>query len=173
MWKHSAHCGVGPCVPSRPPARPPAQELHGSPAPRPSSSDPESSPVDADPSPVEPVEPVESKPAPIRLYWRPGCPFCALLRRRMRAHGVPCREIDIWQDPAGAAFVRSVTGGDETVPTVAVGARNLVNPSIRDVLATIATELPELDINRNDGPGLRTPRSWFSSGARRARPPSP
>ncbi len=84
----------------------------------------------------------------------------------MRAHHVPCTEIDIWQDPAGAAFVRSVTGGDETVPTVAIGSQNLVNPSIGEVLATIAAELPELDTDTAQGPRSGPRRSWFRWGAR-------
>jgi len=36
-------------------------------------------------------------------------------------------ELNIWTDPAAAAFVRSVNGGDETVPTVAVAGETLVN----------------------------------------------
>jgi len=46
-------------------------------------------------------------------------------------------EVNIWEDPAGAAFVRSITGGDETVPTVRIGAQSLVNPSPRRLLGMI------------------------------------
>ncbi len=46
-------------------------------------------------------------------------------------------EVNIWEDPAGAAFVRSVTGGDETVPTVCIGTKSLVNPSPRRLLKLI------------------------------------
>ncbi|MDA8148738.1 MAG: NrdH-redoxin [Actinomycetota bacterium] len=111
---------------------------------------------------------------PVRLYWRPGCPFCALLRRRMRTHHVACTEIDIWQDPAGAAFVRSVTGGDETVPTVAIGSRNLVNPSIGEVLDAIAAELPGRATGGEPGVGPRRSgllRSWLRPGPLRGQPP--
>jgi mycoredoxin len=46
-------------------------------------------------------------------------------------------EINIWEDPDGAAFVRSVTGGDETVPTVRIGTQSVVNPSPRRLLEMI------------------------------------
>ncbi len=67
------------------------------------------------------------------VYWRPGCPFCSMLRAGLRRHGVPFREVDIWADPDAAAFVRSVARGNETVPTVTVGDVALVNPSAGEV----------------------------------------
>ena len=33
-------------------------------------------------------------------------------------------EVNIWKDPAAAAFVRSVADGNETVPTVTVAGRH-------------------------------------------------
>jgi mycoredoxin len=93
----------------------------------------------------------------------------------MRTHHVAYTEINIWQDPAGAAFVRSVTGGDETVPTVAIGSRNLVNPSIGEVLDTIAAELPELAAGGDPGLGPRHSgllRSWLRPGRLPGRQPS-
>jgi hypothetical protein len=36
--------------------------------------------------------------------------------------------VDIWRDPAGAAAVREVNDGNETVPTVFVAGRPHVNP---------------------------------------------
>lgn len=78
----------------------------------------------------------------VTLYWRPGCAFCAILRHRLRRAGVALDEHDIWSDPAAAAFVRSVTGGNETVPTVVVDGVALVNPSGREVLARLGVERP-------------------------------
>ena len=43
------------------------------------------------------------------------------------------QDVNIWDDPSAAAFVRSVTGGDETVPTVVIGTTTMVNPSPRAV----------------------------------------
>ena len=82
--------------------------------------------------------------ATIEVLWRPGCPYCARLRRGLRRAGVPTLERDIWADPAAAAQVRAVTGGDETVPTVLVGRRALVNPAVADVLAAVRAERPDV-----------------------------
>lgn len=74
---------------------------------------------------------------PVTLYWRPGCPYCRRLRGDLRRVGLPVREVDIWQDQAAAARLRAVAGGNETVPTVLVGAEALVNPSASAVVAAL------------------------------------
>jgi len=63
------------------------------------------------------------------VYWRPGCPYCLRLRARLGRDGRRVLWVDIWADPDGAASVREVTGGDETVPTVIAGERSFINPS--------------------------------------------
>ncbi len=80
----------------------------------------------------------------IDLYWRPGCPFCMILTRGLRRHGVPMRMHNIWDDPDAAALVRGVARGNETVPTVRIGDRYLVNPSTGAVLDAIASGAPEI-----------------------------
>lgn len=79
----------------------------------------------------------------VEVLWRPGCGFCSALRRGLRHAGVDTVEHDIWASPAAAARVRAVTGGDETVPTVIVGAQSLVNPSVRQVLRALQDEYPD------------------------------
>ncbi|MEV1286573.1 glutaredoxin domain-containing protein [Micromonospora sp. NPDC049679] len=69
----------------------------------------------------------------VTVYTRPGCPYCFLLRRGLRRYGVPFTEVDIWRDPPAAAAVRAVADGNETVPTVEVGGRWLVNPRARRI----------------------------------------
>ncbi len=76
----------------------------------------------------------------VEVLWRPGCPYCSRLRRDLRRAGVATVERDIWADLAAAARVRDATGGDETVPTVVVGGRALVNPSVDEVLAAVRAE---------------------------------
>lgn len=71
----------------------------------------------------------------VTVYWRPGCPYCTRLRRGLRRAGVEAEEVDIWGDPEAAAVVRRAARGNETVPTVAVGERFLVNPSVAEVLS--------------------------------------
>lgn len=78
----------------------------------------------------------------VEVYWRPGCPYCRMLLRPLRRCGLRLREINIWEDPAAAARVRSVADGNETVPTVFIGDRALVNPTVRQVLAAAGGQQP-------------------------------
>lgn len=80
----------------------------------------------------------------IDFYWRPGCLYCVGLRRTLERFEIPYREHNIWEDPGAATFVREATGGDETVPTVAVGGRTLVNPTGRELLRAVEAEAPGL-----------------------------
>ncbi|MBC6458153.1 glutaredoxin domain-containing protein [Actinomadura sp. HBU206391] len=73
------------------------------------------------------------------LYWRPGCTYCMKLRTRLRFTRLRYSEINIWRDPEAAEFVRSVADGNETVPTVTVAGKAMVNPSKRQLLETIKT----------------------------------
>lgn len=79
--------------------------------------------------------------APVLVYWRPGCAYCARLRWGLRRLKVATEELNIWIDPAAAAFVRSVNGGDETVPTVVVAGETLVNPTLRQVKRELERQL--------------------------------
>lgn len=72
------------------------------------------------------------------VYWRPGCPFCLRLRATLGRDARELHWVDIWADPDGAASVRAVTGGDETVPTVVVGDKSYVNPAPSLVRGLIA-----------------------------------
>jgi mycoredoxin len=85
----------------------------------------------------EPADQAQPDSAQVIVYSRPGCPFCVMLRTGLRLRGVSFREVDIWQDPDAAAFVRSVGRGNETVPTVSVGDVSLVNPSAKQVAALV------------------------------------
>lgn len=70
----------------------------------------------------------------VDFYWRPGCPFCTMLERRLVARGVVLRKHNIWDDHDAAAVVRSHARGNETVPTVVIGETGLVNPSPDEVV---------------------------------------
>ncbi len=58
--------------------------------------------------------------------------------------GVTTTKRNIWTDPADAAAVRAVAGGNETVPTVMIGDRALVNPTARGVKRAVAELAPHL-----------------------------
>jgi glutaredoxin len=96
--------------------------------------------------------------AGIVVYWRPGCPWCSRLLRWIDRSGLPAQRRNIWDEPDAAAAVRAITGGDETVPTVTVGAVDLVNPSPKVLAAVVAQELPHP--LADDGPGTR----WWRAG---------
>ena len=71
------------------------------------------------------------------VYWRPGCQYCLRLRARLGPDAARLHWVDIWLDPEGAAAVREITGGDETVPTVVLAGQGFVNPDpswLRDQL---------------------------------------
>ena len=77
------------------------------------------------------------------VYTRPGCPYCFTLRAGLRRAGMTFREINIWQHPDAAAFVRSVANGNETVPTVTAGDVRMINPSARQVRELASSRQPE------------------------------
>ena len=71
------------------------------------------------------------------VYWRPGCPFCMRLRASLGRRANRLIWVDIWADPAGAASVRAVADGNETVPTVITPDAAMVNPNPEVVRALI------------------------------------
>ena len=87
----------------------------------------------------------------ITVYWRPGCPSCMVLRVALALKGVATTRINIWDDPAAAATVRRAAGGNETVPTVEVGGRYLVNPTARQVMAAAGIGRGRRSFSRRGG----------------------
>jgi len=77
------------------------------------------------------------------FYTRPGCAYSFRLRRALRRRELPFREVNIWRDPAAAAAVRGVADGNETVPTINIGDRWLVNPTADEVCAAAGYQPPE------------------------------
>lgn len=55
------------------------------------------------------------------------------LRTKLRLAGIDFESVDIWADDEARALVRSVNGGNETVPTVQIGDEFLTNPALREV----------------------------------------
>jgi mycoredoxin len=93
----------------------------------------------------------ENEPV-LEVFWRPGCGSCASLRRSLHEAGVDARWRNIWDDASAAAFVRSVAGGNETVPTVTFDGRVSIAPRPTGLLADLRVAHPEL--------GLDLARSW-------------
>jgi mycoredoxin len=64
------------------------------------------------------------------MFSTPWCGYCRRLKSQLDREGVPYTEIDIEQQPAAAAFVADVNGGNRTVPTVLFpDGSALTNPS--------------------------------------------
>lgn len=76
--------------------------------------------------------------ASITVYWRPMCGYCEELKDALRSRDIDFDEVDIWNDRSKAELVQQASGGDEIVPTVQVGDRFLVNPSLDEVLEAAA-----------------------------------
>jgi mycoredoxin len=75
--------------------------------------------------------------AGLTVYWRPGCGFCSMLLRQLDRHGLDPVVVNIWEDAAARRWLDDAIGS-QTVPTVRVGERLLVNPDIDEVLAALA-----------------------------------
>lgn len=85
-----------------------------------------------------------------------------MLRLGLRSARIRVEWVNIWEDRAAAARVRAITCGDETVPTVVVGARAMVNPPARQVIAAVRAGQPGVV------PAARArPSSWLTGAASR------
>lgn len=71
------------------------------------------------------------------VYWRRGCPFCKRLQLVLGRRVRDVVWVDVWADDEASAYVRSVNGGDEVVPTVVIAGAPHTNPPPRQVLAAL------------------------------------
>jgi mycoredoxin len=80
----------------------------------------------------------------LTMYSTSWCGYCHRLKSQLDREGIAYNVVDIEQDEASAEFVRSVNGGNQTVPTIrivpAAGGDEIVmtNPSIVQVKAALA-----------------------------------
>jgi len=73
----------------------------------------------------------------VDVYWRPGCPYCGRLLRALEDASVRVKLHNIWADDEARTFVRAHNRGNETVPTVAVGAEVSTNPDPKAFVAAL------------------------------------
>lgn len=97
----------------------------------------------------------------VDVYWRPGCSFCMSMRAALAEAGVEARWHDIWHDADSAAFVRSVAGGNETVPTITIGGQVMVAPRPREVIGRMVEIDPAAVADPRAWPPLRIAQ-WVS-----------
>ncbi len=60
-------------------------------------------------------------PEPLTLYGAGNCDETERTRKNLRRWGVSFREIDILQDDNAAIFVRTISGGNQSTPTLVFG----------------------------------------------------
>ena len=77
--------------------------------------------------------------ATITMYSTIWCGYCRRLKGQMDREGIAYVEVDIEHDPAAAALVMAVTGGNQTVPTVVFpDGSAIANPSLAQVRDRLA-----------------------------------
>lgn len=75
----------------------------------------------------------------ITMYSTAWCGYCRRLKTQLDSAGIAYTEVDIEQDPAAAALVERVNGGNQTVPTVVFpDGSAATNPSLAEVRARLA-----------------------------------
>ena len=75
----------------------------------------------------------------LTVYSTTWCGYCHRLQSQLAREGIDFEAVDIERDEAAAAFVMSVNGGDQTVPTVVFpDGTALTNPTIGQVVARLA-----------------------------------
>ena len=74
----------------------------------------------------------------MKMYTTVWCGYCQRLKAQLGREGIAFEEIDIEVDPEAAAFVETVNGGNQTVPTILFDdGSSLANPSIAQVKAKL------------------------------------
>ena len=68
--------------------------------------------------------------------------YCLDLLLRLNFTALRYRKVDIRRDPDARAFVRSVADGNQTVPTVVVAGRAMVNPPRRQLIEAVQARAP-------------------------------
>jgi mycoredoxin len=76
----------------------------------------------------------------LTMYSTSWCGYCHRLKSQLGREGIAYTVIDIEQDEASAAYVESVNGGNQTVPTLRFeDGSALTNPSIIEVKHHLAS----------------------------------
>ena len=75
----------------------------------------------------------------LTMYSTSWCGYCHRLKSQLDREGIGYDVVDIERDEDSAAFVMSVNGGNQTVPTVRFAdGSTLTNPSIVQVKQHLA-----------------------------------
>lgn len=64
-------------------------------------------------------------PAPVTLYTKPGCPYCARALALLNEKGVAFTDISAAFDPEKKAEMVSRSGGKATFPQIFIGEKHI------------------------------------------------
>lgn len=73
----------------------------------------------------------------VTMFTTPWCGYCVRLKRQMTERGISFTEIDVDATPGYDEAIKAASGGYRTVPTLKVGDRMLVNPTVNQVEAAL------------------------------------
>ncbi|HEX2196859.1 MAG TPA: glutaredoxin domain-containing protein [Actinomycetota bacterium] len=71
------------------------------------------------------------------MYSTTWCGYCRRLKRQFDDAGIAYQEIDVDEHQQYGERIVAATGGYRTVPTLQVGDRLLVNPTVPEVKAAL------------------------------------
>lgn len=75
----------------------------------------------------------------VTVYSTSWCGHCKRLLRQLDEADISYRVVDLDASPEYGARIEARTGGYRTVPTLDIGGDLLVNPSLREVQAALAS----------------------------------
>jgi mycoredoxin len=76
--------------------------------------------------------------AEVTVFSTTWCGHCIRLKRQMDESGITYEEIDIEEQERFGDEIEATTGGYRTVPSVRIGEKLLVNPTIHEVKGALA-----------------------------------
>ena len=75
----------------------------------------------------------------VTMYTTTWCGYCRILKNGLKREGITWDEVNIEESPEAAEYVRSVNGGNQTVPTVVFpDGSAMTNPSLAQVKERLA-----------------------------------
>ena len=81
----------------------------------------------------------------ITLYTTKWCGPCRRLKRALDEAHIRYGEVDVDEDPAAGDRVAAWTGGYRTVPTAELGSQMLVDPTVDELKAALASPISTID----------------------------
>jgi mycoredoxin len=75
----------------------------------------------------------------VRMYTTEWCGHCRRLKRQLGEAGIDVVEVDVDVNAEHDKKILAATGGYRTVPTIEIGTRLLVNPSVAEVKTALGT----------------------------------